>query len=143
MRVREYRPQEAAQHLVRAPRIPSTAIRKRIGEREHPLPDGHFGEDAMEERLLGRVAFVVDWEGAGGIGSEVFTLRKSRARREQAICVVATNPGIRASSKDGRAHAAQASSSLALREPASTARGSLPLCYFGGQRDRTVHIGSI
>jgi hypothetical protein len=41
--------QEAAQDLAREPRVPGTATPVRLGTRQHPLPNGYLGKNAVHE----------------------------------------------------------------------------------------------
>ena len=47
--VAEHRAQEGLQDFTGEPRVPRTAIPKRIGEGEDPLPDGHLGQHVVDE----------------------------------------------------------------------------------------------
>ena len=45
----EQRADEGTEHFAREPAVIGAAVAERIGEREHPLPDGHLGEHAIDE----------------------------------------------------------------------------------------------
>ena len=45
--------EEGAEHLAGEPRVVGASVAKRVGEREDPLADGHFGQDAVHQVCRG------------------------------------------------------------------------------------------
>ncbi len=81
--------QEGAQDLAREPRIPGAAIAKRIGQREHPLPDRDLGQHPIDEmgRGVGHAAAA-----AGGAEAAAFAREGDQAVVAAGVAVDAEEP---------------------------------------------------